>query len=139
MNWCCIILGFVVSLIGGDFIVRRVVGKLWQIAARKHGPGYDYQASTQKAHLTRWLGFMERFFYTGAFFVGGLHGGGWKGVAGLVAIKVIVRWQRAKWSRGEEQLRDSDNIWLIGTGLSVLFGFIGAWIALGHPSIIWKP
>jgi hypothetical protein len=27
---------------------------------------------------------------------------------------------------------DSDNIWMIGTCLSVLFGLIGAWIALGH-------
>jgi hypothetical protein len=27
---------------------------------------------------------------------------------------------------------DSDNIWIIGTWLSVLFGALGAWIALGH-------
>jgi hypothetical protein len=130
MNWCQITLGFAVSMIGGHFIVLLVVDKcLWPYAARKHG--YDYRS--QKAHLTWLLGIVERFLYTGALLIGGLRGGAWQAVGGLLAIKVAVRWQRSK---EEKQLRDSDNIWLIGTALSVLFGFIGAWIALGHPLLV---
>jgi len=122
MNWCRIILGFVVSVVIGDVIVWLVVEKgLWPYADKKHG--YNHQE--QKAYLTRLLGIVERFFYTGALILGG----GWQGIGGLLAIKVAVRWQRSK---EEKQLRDSDNIWLIGTALSVLFGFIGAWVALGH-------
>jgi hypothetical protein len=133
MNWYQIVLGFAVSVIGGHFVVKQVVVKcLWPYAGKKHG--YDWQS--QKAYLTPLLGVVERSLYTGALIVGGLHGGAWQAVGGLLAIKVAVRWQRSK---DEKQLRDSDNIWLIGTGLSVLFGFIGAWIALGHPPVIGKP
>ena len=131
MNWCHIVLGFAVSVIGGHLIVWPVLHWcLWPYAGKKHG--YDWQS--QKAYLTPWLGVVERIFYTGALLVGGLRGG-WQAVGGLLAIKVAVRWQGAK----KDQLRDSDNIWLIGTGLSVLFGFFGAWIALGYPPIMGKP
>ncbi len=44
-------------------------------------------------------------------------------------MKVAARWQKPK---ADLQLKDSDNLWLIGTTISLLFGILGAWIALGR-------
>jgi len=47
-------------------------------------------------------------------------------IAVWLAMKVAVSWTR--WDAGE---RATYNLFLIGNALSVIFGFIGAWIALG--------
>ena len=52
--------------------------------------------------------------------------GFWQLIAGWFALKVAAKWKTLSEHRG------ADNVWLIGSGLSLIFGFIGAWIALGH-------
>lgn len=75
-----------------------------------------------------WLvGIIERFVCTGALLVGGSHG--WQIIGAWIAMKVAARWQKPK---ADLQLKDSDNLWLIGTTISLLFGILGAWIALGR-------
>lgn len=102
---------------------------LWPYTAKKHGFEVDLAA------LTWVVGLIERFTFTAALIIPGA----WQWIGVWLAMKVIVRWQSVP-SKGEDggegrlpsKKRDSDNIWLIGTALSVLFGFAGAWIALGH-------
>jgi len=75
-----------------------------------------------KAVLTLPLGICERVGYTAAFLLGTPT---WIGV--WLAIKVAAQWERWK---GEE--RATYNVFLIGNLLSIFFGFLGAWIALGQ-------
>ena len=125
MNWCRIIVGFTVSVAGGWLVVWLVVAKcLWPYAAKKHG--YDFESV--KSRLSWLVGIVERLICTGALLVGGIHG--WQVIAAWLVLRVTVRWQKTKVA-GEKHLRDSDNIWLIGTALSVLFGILGVWIAIG--------
>jgi hypothetical protein len=72
------------------------------------------------------VGVLERTIYTCALMV---PGSGIQLIAGFLALKVASRWHS---SSGPRSTVDSDNIWMIGTCLSVLFGVAGAWIALGH-------
>lgn len=72
------------------------------------------------------VGVLERAIYTSALMV---PGSGIQIVAGFLAVKVAARWHGTS---GPRATADSDNIWIIGTWLSVLFGVAGAWIALGH-------
>jgi hypothetical protein len=78
---------------------------------------HDHPESTF-SHI---VGRVERFLYTAALLVGG------KEFIGVwLAVKVVARWQT---NSGDEKPIDSDNVWLIGTGLSVFFGFLGAFVA----------
>jgi hypothetical protein len=117
--------GFTVSVGGGWLVLWLVVSKwLWPYAAKKHG--FDYEKL--KSYLSYLLGIVERFICTGALLVGGSHG--WQVIAVWLVMRVTVRWQKTT-VEGEKHVRDADNIWLIGTALSVLFGILGAWIAIG--------
>jgi hypothetical protein len=120
MNWCHIVVGFAVSIIGGEIVLRPLIEYgLWPYAGKKHG--FDYN---KKAHLSGAVGMVERLLYTGALVFGS------KELIGVwLAIKVAARWQS---SEEAKEKPDSDNIWLIGTGLSLMFGFVGAWVALGQ-------
>lgn len=102
---------------------------LWPHAAKMHG--YKWEG----AALTWLVGMVERFTFTAALIIPSA----WQWIGVWLAMKAIVRWQSVP-STGEaggkekfpSKQRDSDNIWLIGTALSVVIGFVGAWIALGH-------
>ncbi len=76
--------------------------------------------------LTLPLGIVERASYTAAFILGTPE---W--IAVWLAMKVAVGWSAA-----QERKSPSDNLYLIGNALSIMFGLIGAWIALGQlPSL----
>jgi hypothetical protein len=125
MNWCRLIFGLIVSVVGGDLVVYPVVEwYLWPQLKKHH-------ATEQSKHtFTRQLGWLERFLYTVALIVGA-----WQWVGVWLAIKVAARWR----STSGDTDAPVDNVWLIGTGLSVLFGFVGAWIALGKLPYLGRP
>ena len=77
--------------------------------------------------LTMPLGMLERGLYSGALIIGM-----WQLIGAWFLLKVSAKWKTPSSFRG------ADNVWLIGSGLSLLFGFIGAWIALGHLPMIPK-
>ena len=68
------------------------------------------------------VGIIERASYTAALILGVPE---W--IAVWLAMKVAVGWR-------EQQKRESpsDNLYLIGNILSIMFGVIGAWIAIGQ-------
>jgi hypothetical protein len=74
-----------------------------------------------------WLvGIVERTLYTTALAVGA-----WQFIGVWLAIKVAARWRDPDAQKG----LPTDNAWLIGTGISLLFGFIGALIIRWHLSL----
>ena len=113
-----IVLGFFVSTLGGAFVLWLLIDKAaWPYLSRKQNI-----RGKPSGTLTLPLGIVERGLYTVAVIIGAPE---W--IAVWLAVKVAVAWSR--W-QGEE--RATYNVFLIGNALSVMFGFIGAWIALGH-------
>jgi hypothetical protein len=123
MNGLRLIAGFVFSIVVGHFVLWSLIEKtLWPYVRRHHPPDPDHY----KSRLSWLVGILERTIYTGAFL---LPGTGIQLVAGFLALKVASRWHS---SSGPRSTVDSDNIWIIGSCLSVVFGLAGAWIALGR-------
>ena len=110
--------GFFVSTLGGAFVLWLLIDKAaWSYLSRNQNIRRKPPGT-----LTLPLGIVERGLYTVAVIIGAPE---W--IAVWLAVKVAVAWSR--W-QGEE--RATYNVFLIGNALSVMFGFIGAWIALGH-------
>lgn len=123
MNVWRVIAGFGFSVVLGHLVLWSLIEKtLWPYVQKYHPPDPEHH----KSRLSWLVGVLERSIYTGAFM---LSGGGTHLVAGFLALKVASRWHT---SSGPRSTVDSDNIWIIGTCLSLLFGLAGAWLALGH-------
>jgi hypothetical protein len=122
-----IIAGFVFSILVGHLVLWLLIEKtLWPYVRKHHPVDPDHQ----KARLSWLVGILERGIYTGALLV---PGSGIQLIAGFLALKVTARWHTTS---GPRSSVDSDNIWIIGTWLSVIFGAVGAWIVLGHPPVL---
>jgi len=112
-----VLIGFLVSSVGGAIVLWVLVDRAaWPYLAKGGVSGKP------KRILTVPLGICERASYTAAILLGAPT---WIGV--WLAIKVAARWHR--W-QGEE--RATYNVFLIGNILSIFFGLVGAWIALGR-------
>jgi hypothetical protein len=119
MNWHRILIGFAVSVIGGDLVIYPIMEwYFWPRLRKDHG-----ESKPKGGTLTRQVGCLERALYTGAILIGA-----WQWIGIWLAIKVASRWR----STSGDSEAPVDNVWLIGTGLSVLLGFVGAWIAAAH-------
>lgn len=116
------VFGFFVSTIGGTIVLWLLIDKAaWPYISKKH----DIQGKVPGS-LTLPLGIVERTSYTAALILGAPE---W--IAVWLAMKVAVGW-RAQ----QERKSPSDNLYLIGNALSIMFGLIGACIALGQlPSL----
>jgi len=115
-----LILGFGVSMFGGALVLHILISRLaWQWAT-----GKQREIGGTRRTLTIPLGILERLFYTAT-----LLGSAPEWVAVWLAVKVAVGWRR--WESTEE--RHLFNIFLIGNLLSILLGYLGAWIVLGKP------
>jgi hypothetical protein len=131
IHFCRLVIGLTVSIVGGDIVVWGLVEKwLAPFAAKKHGEDY----LKRKSHLSRLVGIVERGICIGALLLGKSQG--WQVIAAWLALKVAARWQKVS---DRPALKDSDNIWLIGTAVSVVFGILGAWITVGQLPIPLKP
>ena len=123
MNVGRVIAGFAFSVVVGHFVLWWLIEKtLWPYVRQKYVQNKEHE----KSRLSWMVGVLERTIYTGALL---LPGSGIQLIAGFLAVKVAARWHG---SSGPRATVDSDNIWIIGTWLSLLFGVVGAWIALGH-------
>jgi len=117
LNPIRIIIGFLVSTGGGAVVLWCLIDLLaWPYIA-KGLKGSGKPART----LTIPLGICERASYTAAILLGVPT---WIGV--WLAIKVA-----AQWNRWQAEERATFNVFLVGNLLSIFFGLLGAWIALG--------
>lgn len=117
MIWTRVILGMVVSSLGGAIVLLILIDKIAWPYVVKVGKIKPKPPGT----LSIPLGIIERILYSSAFMLGAPS---W--VAVWLGLKVAVQWNRWK---GKE--RATYNIFLIGNAISIVFGFIGSWIAIG--------
>ncbi len=113
-----IVLGFAFSIGLNQIVVRGLTEWMWRYlehhAKKKPLPH-------NRNSLTRPLGLVEATLFTAAFLFGA-----WALIGGWLALKAAVRWRATP---QDESGTGTDNLWLIGSGLSVLVAYIGACIA----------
>jgi hypothetical protein len=114
------LLGFGFSIVLGDLFVRPLVRQMWAYLSRQGNVPAEPHVK-QAGSLSMPLGMLERALYTGALIMGS-----WELIAAWLVLKTAGKWKEVAVHRG------ADNVWLIGNGLSLFFGFFGAWIALGR-------
>jgi len=138
MNYViALICGYGFAVVAGHMCIAVVVEGLWRGEA-----GGDSKIRPT-AYLSRLLGFVER-----ALFVATLQMGRGEFIGVWLLLKVAGQWKR--WADGEKvgdkviDGRSAFNIFLIGSGLSIAYAFVGAqlirfilgkdwWYAVGLP------
>lgn len=121
MNITRVILGYSFSTIVGAFVLWLLIDKcIWPLIIKKHKI-----EGKKPFSLTIFLGILERASYTTAFV---LQLPAWIGI--YLAMKIAVGWHGS-----QARKSPSDNLYLIGNLLSILFGLLGAWIVLGKINI----
>jgi hypothetical protein len=114
--------GFLASVILGDLVIRPLNKWMWDYAGAHHPDLKSEKTTTfppRKGDFTPLLGMVERFLYTAALMLGL-----WEWIPIWLTAKSVAQWKG-------DRTRPSDNIWLIGNALSIVFAYIGACIALG--------
>ena len=120
MHWLRIIAGYAVSVGVGHVAIKPLMEKhIW----RRLNASYAHKLETYPVTFSGLVGIVERTLYTTSLAIGA-----WQFIGVWLAIKVAARWRNPK----EQEGVPADNAWLIGTGISLLFGLIGAWIILWH-------
>jgi hypothetical protein len=123
MNGWRTFLGFVVTNLAAGGLLLLLLDKwLWPRFFDRY-PEHRRKERLRDPLLTFLVGTVERILYTLALYLGA-----WQWVGFWVGIKVAIRWR----SKSDSAYGSSDNIWIIGTVLSILSSFLGAYIVLGQ-------
>jgi len=118
MNVTRIVAGYAISMFWGAIVLWLIIDKYtWGYLAKKDITG------KKPGILSVPAGVVERLLYTTAFLV---NQPGF--IAVWLALKVASQWER--WKKVDE--RATYNVFLIGSGLSLIMAFLGAWVAAGH-------
>lgn len=119
-----LVFGLFVSTVVGAIALYLIIDRgFWPYISKKHNIPGKIPGS-----LTLLLGIFERGSYTVALI---LYKPEW--IFAWLGMKVAVGWRTH-----QERKSPSDNLYLIGNILSIMFGLIGAWIALGSNSLSMK-
>jgi hypothetical protein len=125
MDWCRILIGFVgVNFIAGLVLYGLLDVWLWPRFFNRYLE-HKEKERLRDPLLTFLVGTVERVLYTLALCIGA-----WQWIGLWVGIKVATRWR----SKLDSAYGPTDNIWLLGTALSLTFACIGA-AAVGHLTI----
>lgn len=115
-----VFLGFGGAIFFGHLVVQPAVRLMWRYL-RETGGQMHYPHSSQSGSLSMPLGMLERAICTLALVVGP-----WQMVGAWLVLKTAAKWKEV------DHVRGAGNVWLIGSGLSLLAAYFGAWIVLGH-------
>ena len=117
------ILGLLLSAVGGWIANKKIIDEwLWPIyeaSIKGEGVQLNYNKKDDRL-IVSVLGIFERILYTFAIIVGRPE---W--IAVWLTLKISIKWHG--WEKDQKR---SYNIFLIGNAISVLFGFLGACLAL---------
>ena len=124
-----VFLGFAFSIVanqvGVSFLTRKMRHYLEQHAKERGEQAPPHNPNS----LTQLLGLTEAVLYTAALLWGAK-----EFVAVWLALKAAVRWRATSSER--EAGTGTDNLWLVGSGASVLVAYLGACIARWQWSLV---
>jgi len=124
-----LILGYGVINVGGGVVLFVLIEWLWKrFYEKRHIP--EKKLEDRDSVLTFLVGCVERTLYTLA-----LCFGLWQWIGFWIGIKVAIRWP----NKSGSAYGPADNIWLLGTALSLLLGLLAARIVLGHLALNASP
>jgi hypothetical protein len=115
-----LVIGYAVSIFMGDIVIRPIRNKMHE------GNGKE---DVHHRWRPRAIGWLERFLYTSSILLCFP-----EFIAIWLALKVAGQWERWKLdvgkdaSKGTNQARATYAVYLVGNGLSVLYGSVGAFI-----------
>lgn len=116
-----ILIAFVLAVVIGDLGIRPIRNRMYE----------GFQDFAEQDTLHRWrpqvVGYIERFLYAASIALGFA-----EFVAIWLALKVAGQWDRWKLDMGEDATRDTNRaratytVYLVGNGLSIIYGAAGA-------------
>jgi hypothetical protein len=113
-----IILGYATSLLIGHIVVSRLLNRLWRLAPPKEEEG----EVSYRPHPTilLWGGIVERLIYTSSIALA------WPtGIVAWFVLKAAIKW---KMSVPTTHDVSGCSIYMVGSGISLMFGVIGGLI-----------
>lgn len=115
------IAGLGISTFGGQIVIWPLLTFLrWYAGSSKHK---NAKGTNEAPRGLSWVtGLVERLLYTIAFALGAPQ---WVGL--WMAMKIAARWKTEK----DDNWAVNNHLWIIGSGISVAFGYLGALVALG--------
>jgi hypothetical protein len=124
--------GLLISTVGGHYFIKWAKEEFWRL----YVTGVD--TLPEKAKLPKDVypergpseatGFVERFLDTCALALGA-----WQWIGVWMAMKIAARWKINEDNLPRKIQSANIHFWLIGSGISLVFGYVGAWIAIGRP------
>ena len=131
--------GLLFSTVVGHYVISHVLDWLWvretgERSAVMYFSGYAAEFVTRAKISRRGLswaaGIVESFLYTCAILANA-----WQWIGIWLVVKAAVRWQSGETNKPDANM----HLWLVGSGISVLFGYLGACIACGPFLTMPKP
>lgn len=122
MQWFRVIVGFVFANAIFGYLLYLVIESLWHRYFVRRPKESDKKTHRQPL-LTFLVGYVERLMYALAICIGA-----WQWIGFWIGVKVAIRWR----NKDSQPDGSSDNIWLLGTSLSLLCSYVCAGLALGH-------
>jgi hypothetical protein len=107
-NIAVVVIGYLLSLVGGRIIIENIIGRLWK--------EYIPPEYARQPKLVAYVGFIESFLYTSATLVGRP-----EFITVWLAIKLAGQWSPTK----TDIDRPLFHLFLIGNGLNVIIS-VGA-------------
>lgn len=130
--WLWGILGLSFACFGGHLIVGPLVKKLWKITVadfRKKGIQIPDKPINSNATVSFWYGVTERTIYWLCFILCLP-----EGIAVWLTFKAVVRWKMSE--EPDPRHIPGSSIYMIGTAMNIIIGFLGALIAFRDFSFI---
>jgi hypothetical protein len=116
-------LGYIFSVVIGYWFTREYNRKVWEFLSLLELEKSKKKDDRPQLWAAQQVGIIERFLYTSSILFAGS-----ELIAVWVGIKALSQWKR--WDGETHAGRANFNLYLVGSGLSLLYGILGAQIAI---------
>jgi hypothetical protein len=117
------LLGYIFSVVVGYWFTKEYNSRVWEFLPLLKSDKTKKKDDDLQLWASQQVGMVERFLYTSSILFAG---------SGLIAvwvgIKALSQWKR--WEGKTHAERVTFNLYLVGSGLSLLYGILGAQIAI---------
>jgi hypothetical protein len=131
LTWYSCVIGIIVAIGAGQIALGIIIPRLWNYVNKEFEKNKTTIPSIPIINLRQisiFYGILETLIFTSCFMLKKP-----EGIAVWLAFKAIMRW---KISDNDPRHVPGSSIYMIGTALNLIFGFIGAFIAYQNFSFV---